>query len=1032
MISLRYLLTAVFLLCLIPFANADLVWPEPNGMPVLQTQHTRLETTIGSDGDGNTLIVWGDHRSGDRNLFGQLINSNQQPQWQEDGRPLVTAAGFQAARSIISTEDGWIMLWLDSREFGGRCGSAPHVNDLYMQKFDHNGSPMWAADDLLVIDCDFSTDDEDFALLSDGNNGAFILWIIDELDDKHLKAKHILADGSWDPVWPEDGIVLEDAYANNRGPLDDLKAVPTAGGGFIAGWFSKLTPASREIKAQAVNMAGETLWGDDSGLLAATPYGGGADELTMCDDGLGGVFFAWQGGTGQDSIYLQRVNEDGTLAWGSLFGQQLPVEVTNEPEPYLVPSTDNTAIIIWENRESENRFVKAQRVSGEVNLQVHWDTDADLLSEGVDDLTTVTDGAGGVVVGMTHGQREITVEHVDVNGNLLTTEPFDDFQHYGSSLCAVRSDVSTVSFSFFYQPGKTTVNHQAYDFNTDSYLLPQGGENLTTGEHVSPDDIASAVTDNTLFLAMTDDRTAPFGPIPVLQAIDYQSGEQLFGEWGLSIVPGLSFDDEDPLDFSAGGIAVDATGDGEVVVVSLCHWQAFPWRSAVLQKVNSDGDLIWGDTGAVFSIDDYYLDGNDYLVFGTSDGGAVLFFQYLNTDFWQKIGVQRFDASGQPLWSDDTHNFISLSDDAELDNDRIIEVDQLSDGSFLVSYQGYGEIMMYAQRISMDGDLVWDQPIQISPEGYRIHRTEVLDDNLFVIFRSYLDGDITALYGQMISPDGELLWETDLRTIIEVDEGELSLNITVEVAGNDSFWLLYLVEFDDSERLCAQRFSSDGIPQIEPAEGITLYEGFSYFYYSNDAIEVLPDNSLYVCWSIGYPEDDDFFYTNLFYNRILPDGTFPEGYSGDPLTLSAGIHYQHEPYLVSDGDGGAYVYWKDSRGTQYHYNTYGLYAQRLNDGFTGIDEPSPATPDEWVLQAAYPNPFNATTRITIDLIASAEMQVKLFDILGREVMTIANERLTPGRHNLTVDASTLASGMYFLSVEQIGGAKRLQKLVVLK
>lgn len=60
------------------------------------------------------------------------------------------------------------------------------------------------------------------------------------------------------------------------------------------------------------------------------------------------------------------------------------------------------------------------------------------------------------------------------------------------------------------------------------------------------------------------------------------------------------------------------------------------------------------------------------------------------------------------------------------------------------------------------------------------------------------------------------------------------------------------------------------------------------------------------------------------------------------------------------------------------------------------------------------------------------MRVMLFDILGREVMTIADERLAPGRHNFTVDASTLASGMYFLSVEQIGGTKKLQKLVVLK
>ena len=60
----------------------------------------------------------------------------------------------------------------------------------------------------------------------------------------------------------------------------------------------------------------------------------------------------------------------------------------------------------------------------------------------------------------------------------------------------------------------------------------------------------------------------------------------------------------------------------------------------------------------------------------------------------------------------------------------------------------------------------------------------------------------------------------------------------------------------------------------------------------------------------------------------------------------------------------------------------------------------------------YPNPFNPTTTITYQLPTSGNVTLKIFDILGNEIKTLANEQKANGRYTVQFDASSLASGMY--------------------
>jgi len=101
------------------------------------------------------------------------------------------------------------------------------------------------------------------------------------------------------------------------------------------------------------------------------------------------------------------------------------------------------------------------------------------------------------------------------------------------------------------------------------------------------------------------------------------------------------------------------------------------------------------------------------------------------------------------------------------------------------------------------------------------------------------------------------------------------------------------------------------------------------------------------------------------------------------------------------------------------------------------DDISNLVPNTFVLKQNYPNPFNPVTNIEFDLPVFAKTHLAIYDISGREIMTLVqNENLNAGHYHYQLNASDLPSGMYFYRMtaisetgEQYSDSK---KLVLLK
>jgi hypothetical protein len=84
------------------------------------------------------------------------------------------------------------------------------------------------------------------------------------------------------------------------------------------------------------------------------------------------------------------------------------------------------------------------------------------------------------------------------------------------------------------------------------------------------------------------------------------------------------------------------------------------------------------------------------------------------------------------------------------------------------------------------------------------------------------------------------------------------------------------------------------------------------------------------------------------------------------------------------------------------------------------------------VMAAYPNPFNSSTRLVFSLNRAQHVTLTVYDLQGRTVGRLADGMMPAGQHEFLFDASALPSGLYFMSLRTNGDLAAVRKLLLVR
>lgn len=130
---------------------------------------------------------------------------------------------------------------------------------------------------------------------------------------------------------------------------------------------------------------------------------------------------------------------------------------------------------------------------------------------------------------------------------------------------------------------------------------------------------------------------------------------------------------------------------------------------------------------------------------------------------------------------------------------------------------------------------------------------------------------------------------------------------------------------------------------------------------------------------------------------------------------------------VAISDSAVHVLWCDNRDGNYEI----YYKRNPTGNIIGIQKISTEIPKDFGLYQNYPNPFNPETSIEFDIPVYSSVRLSVYDLTGREVGTLVNNYLSPGKYKVRWNAGMYSSGMYIYRIEA-GNYTDTKKFVFLK
>jgi len=349
--------------------DGEILWkgPTPDAVdnhlvPVCVYPKIQEDVRISDDLNGGCIIAWRDMRSGDQgDLYAMHIRGDGtvNPAWPANGKAIIIAPGGQTGHTADRDDaGGMIIAWKDGRQ--------DRNADIWAQRITPAGELLWGAGEGIKV-CGNGANQSSPKLCPDGFGGTFISWS----DERNLENTHrdiymqrINAQGN--PLWTADGVSVCDAETeqlNNR-------IILSAPGEAIICWDDKRNaPAGLnivDIYAARVSGQGAMVkeWDMPQGIpVCINPAN--QENSRLIGDGAGGAFFVWEderdGGFPELDLWTQRINANGNPSWAvdgipfvKLPGLQL--------SPIARRLADGSAVVVWGDFRSGSLDLYSQKL----------------------------------------------------------------------------------------------------------------------------------------------------------------------------------------------------------------------------------------------------------------------------------------------------------------------------------------------------------------------------------------------------------------------------------------------------------------------------------------------------------------------------------------------------------------------------------------------------------------------------------------------------------------------------------------------
>jgi hypothetical protein len=176
-----------------------------------------------------------------------------------------------------------------------------------------------------------------------------------------------------------------------------------------------------------------------------------------------------------------------------------------------------------------------------------------------------------------------------------------------------------------------------------------------------------------------------------------------------------------------------------------------------------------------------------------------------------------------------------------------------------------------------------------------------------------------------------------------------------------------------------------------------------------------------------------FVYDSALANiKVYKNGVLDVTVAQTPLNLAAGTGFRVGGYTTSAGFNGKMDEFRLYRRALGQAEITATWNTDLGDcELTAINNNNTGIPSAYKLEQNYPNPFNPSTMINFSIPRSGMVDLRVFDILGREVAVLVNGMTVAGNHTVPFDASSLATGVYFYTLVS-GDFRETKKMLLVK